>query len=229
MTWRRSSIGPSSPSASTWHTPRVTGRVADHGVAQPERRPARSSASSPARWSASRVERGLAVEVVGVGDAERVGRLAGRRRPHSTACDGAVRALLDGEADVDRARPRPLDVVADGRTGRRPDDQDDRAEAGGEASLASRSMTASPPARRGPGACSRRSGGPGRRPARPGPVTGVVGSGSRSPQRRTALAQVMPPPKPVSSRWSPSATRPSRGRRRGRAGWRPTTCCRSGR
>ena len=27
-------------------------------------------------------------------------------------------------------------------------------------------------------------------------------------QRRTALAQVMPPPKPVSRRWSPSCTRP---------------------
>ena len=46
--------------------------------------------------------------------------------------DGAVRRLLGGEADVDGAGPGLLDVVADGRAGARAEDEDERAEAGGQ-------------------------------------------------------------------------------------------------
>ena len=53
ITWRRSSTGQPGPSASTSHTPRVTGESPDHGVAGAGRPPGRRPAPGSARCAAS--------------------------------------------------------------------------------------------------------------------------------------------------------------------------------
>ena len=214
--------------ASTWHTPRVTG--ASPTTALRSRKPTSVLAGSAPRPGARPGAPGRPRRRGRRRWPRRSGALgAGGRLGGQHGVDRAERALLEGEADVDRGGPAVLDVVADGRSGGRADDQDDgrRSRPPGRRWPAGRSPPR-PPARPGPGACSRRSAGPARRPGRPGPARrrGRV----HPPQRRTALAQVIPPPKPVSSRWSPGADPPgARGRRRGPGGSRPTRCCRSGR
>ena len=156
-----------------------------------------------------------AVDVVGVAHA--VGGVAHVVGRAQDGVHGAQRCGLGGEAHVDGPGPGVLDVVADGRTGARAEDQDDGAEPGREgvgghqvddglavgAHGRQRLAAAVPP---GP---------PGRqdhqRRVRPAAVL------AHALQRKTALAQVMPPPNPVRRRWSPSLTRPCLDGRRSRA------------
>ncbi len=179
-------------------------RRTDDGAPQPEpdQRVVRVGARQMRPQDA---ESGGSVEVVGVGDAEGTGALdLGPRRQHCV--DRAPRDGLQGEPDVDCAGPVPLDVVPDRLAGLVPDDEHNRCEprrervAGHEVDdgLAPRSD-------RGQGLqspvtdCS-----PGRQDHqdRAGAACG------HAPQRRTALAQLMPPPKPVSNSRSPLFTRP---------------------
>ena len=195
--------------------------VADAADAAGDRRRCRSrrrpAGSPPGRWcrrrcgarrcSASWAQAARAVDVVGVAHA--VGAVADVLGGAQDGVHGAERRRLDGEAHVDRVRPRVLDVVADGRAGARPEDQDDGAEARRPARRRppgrSRPRRGGPPA---PAACSRRTAGPARPPGSPAPGPPRRASSAHALQRKTALAQVMPPPNPVSRRWSPSWTRP---------------------
>ena len=123
--------------------------------------------------------------------------------------DGATRHRLGRETHVDGRRPGALDVVADGGPGARTQHQHDRAEAGGErvgghevddglAVRADRSQWLHASVALGPAGSQDDE--RGARPARPV---------AHAFQRKTALAQVIPPPKPVSRRLSPSWMRPS--------------------
>ena len=147
---------------------------------------------------------GPPVDVVGV--SHTVGRVADVVRSAQNGVDRAERSVLEGEADVDVRGPGVLDVVADRRTVAGPSTSTIVPKPAARASLATRSMTASP---RGPDWRQRfdasvAAGSTGRQDDE-----GRAGRrcGAHGPQRRTALAHVMPPPKPVRRRLSPSWTR----------------------
>ena len=147
-----------------------------------------------------------AVDVVGVAHAVwRVADVFGRTQDR---VDGSERLGLRGEAHVDGVGPDVFHVIADGRTGARAEYQDDGAEprryrvgghqvddgltvgAHGRQRLAAAVSTGPP---RGKDDERR---------------WGAVVPHAHALQRKTALAQVIPPPKPVRRRLSPSLTRP---------------------
>ena len=170
-----------SPAAQTWRrssTDRASRRVdlADAaGDRARRRRPRCAAGSRRGRW------RPVAGEVTGELGQRRPGRRGRRRwrprtatfgsrwaRAASTASTVPSGASWTAKRTSTAAGPGLLDVVADGRAGGRADDQDDRAEAGGQRVAGQQvDHRLRRPARPGPAASRRRSGGPARRPARP--------------------------------------------------------------
>ena len=146
----------------------------------------------------------LAVDVVGVGHGEApIGahRLAGGQH----GVDGAEGKSLLGEVHLHPIGPALLDVVADGRTGLGVEDQHHLAEADGHG-VAHQQVD--------DGLAVGADGGQGLAPSVPAGHAGGQHhqgrghDGAHPPQRSTALAQVMPPPNPVSRTWWPVSNRP---------------------
>ena len=181
------------------------GREADHGVGQAVADQRIGVGAGPQVRGQQRAP-GAPVDVVGVAHA--VGRVAHVVRGAQHGVDGAERRRLGGEAHVDRAGPGVLHVVADGGTGARAQHQDDGLEPGRQrigGHQVDHRLAVRPDGRQGlaaavsPGPARRQDDQRQTRPAR---------RRAHSLQRKTALAQVMPPPNPVSNRLSPSCTRP---------------------
>ena len=177
-------------------------RMADHGVRQAEpdqgiRRRGTGQVGGQKRGG------GPSVDVVCVPHPIRhVTDVIGRAQ-HGV--DGAEGRLLQREADVDVRGPGACHVVADGGAGGWAEHQDDGAEPGCQG-VAGHQVDD----RLAPGS----DGGQGF--AAPVPTgsprsqndeCGLRRLRGHAPQRRTALAHVMPPPNPVRSRLSPSCTR----------------------
>ena len=183
-------------------------RVADDRPLEGKPTRALSSLGALSRGRPGSRSAGGSVEVVGVGDPE-PGPTSSSPPGREHGVDGAPGAVLDREAHVDRGGQSR---VRRGRgwivSGVGADHHHDGREPGVDG-VARRPGRRWPrrPARRGRAASARRrSAWPARPPGRPGraPSSGA----GHAPQRRTALAQLMPPPKPVSRRRSPSRTRP---------------------
>ena len=121
-------------------------RVADDGLAQPEADQGVGRPLGQPRCAGQQPQAGARRRGRRRWPRRRARRRRAGRRPPARRATVPSGGLLLGEADVDRAGPAPLHVVADGRPGgraRRPGRSVENPAA--RASLASRSMTASPP------------------------------------------------------------------------------------
>ena len=136
------------------------------------------------------------VDVVGVDDGE--GAVTHEAPGALDGVDGAQRNGLEGRGHGNRRGPGLADVIADGRSGGRPQDEDDRAEAGpdGVAGVQVDDGLSVDTDGSQRFAAAVAPGHPGGHHHEDGPAGGTVTRGSQPPHRKTALAQVIPPPKP---------------------------------
>ena len=179
-------------------------RVADRGQRQREADQARLARLGH-EVRRQQPERPGPVEVVGVGDA--VGGVGGELAPgRGNGVHRPARPRLLGEADGERLGPHPVHVVADVGARARAQHQDDRREPGfdGVAGHEVDDRLAARADRRQRLAAAVAAGLAGRQDDQ----TPVPKWLAHPPQRRTALAQVIPPPNPLSKSRSPALTRP---------------------
>jgi len=223
-TLRRSSIDTSVPWSLSAHTPRVTGL--SPMTALRSRKPTRALSAGWLRSRWARRLRRRAHRCHRRSPRRMPRRLAGARRRPARHRRSRSRQLLR-EMDLDRRGPGSFHVVADGRSGGGPEDQNQRAEARGqrvtgeqvEHGLAAGPTGASgltPPKRRArPAASTTRTG------SERSPLIRPSGArrSPRSCRRRNRRATGCRPASPARCRW----------RRRAREGSRPTRCCHSGR